>query len=64
MKTLEEFKWQMKCLEAEIVTAHRNIVRIYSSKYDDYFCIDLFKHNFDFETRDFCYENQVLNGIK
>ena len=62
VKTLEEFKWQVQGLEAEIVTVYRNIVTIYSSKFDDYFDIDLFKHNFDLETRNFCYENQVLRG--
>lgn len=64
MKTLEEFKWQMENLQAEIVTVYRNIVTIYSQKFDDYFDIDLFKNNFDLETRNFCYENQVLKGIK
>lgn len=64
MKTLEEFKWQMKGLQAEIVNVYRNIVTIYSSKFDDYFDIDLFNNDFDLETRDFCYENRVLKGIK
>lgn len=64
MKTLEEFKWQMENLQAEIVTVYRNIVTIYSSNFDDYFDIDLFKHNFDLETRNFCYENKVLKVIK
>ena len=64
MKTLEEFKWQMEGLEAEIVTVYRNIVTIYSSKFDDYFDIDLFNHDFDLETWDFCYENRILKGIR
>ena len=64
MKTLEEFKWQMEGLEAEIVNVYRNIVTIYSSKFDDYFDIDLFNNDFDLATRDFCYENRVLKGIK